>query len=126
MRVHETVAGWLKRNQSGGSFSTQLQIPDPYISSNVIDMQAWAYARSLRNLDAVDRQCVFVHGDEIAEYRRRKLCKQLRRQRDGAKSTRQKSTRSLETAFHVLRRVRDAAMNEPSAARQRSVPRSVR
>ena len=108
MRVNETVAGWLKRNQSGGSFSTQHQIRDPYISSNVIDMQAWAYARTLRNLDAADRQCVFVHGDEIAEYRRRKLCKQLRRQRNGAKSSRQKSTRPVEDGIR------------PAAARARS------
>jgi hypothetical protein len=121
MRVNETVGGWLKRNQSGGSFSTQHQIRDPYISSNVIEMQAWAYARTLRNLDAADRQCVFVHGDEIAEYRRRKLCKQLRRKRNGAKSSREKSTRPLETAFDLLQRVREA---EPLASHQ--VPRSMR
>ena len=120
MRVHETVAGWLKRNQFGGSFSTQHQISNPYISSNVIDMQAWAYARTLCNLDAADRQCVFVHGNEIAEYRRRKLCKQLRRQRNGAKSTSQKSTRPLEAAFDLLQRVREADLgctSEPRSMR---------
>jgi hypothetical protein len=90
MRVHETVSGWLRRNQLGSAFSSR-HIPDPYTSSNVIDMQAWAHARTLRNLDAEDRHCAFVHGEEIAEYRRRV--------RNGAKSTRQKSARPLETAF---------------------------
>jgi hypothetical protein len=110
MRVHETVSGWLKRNQLGSSFSSQ-HIPDPYTSSNVIDMQAWAHARTLRNLDAADRHCAFVHGEEIAEYRRWV--------RNGAKSTRQKSARPLETAFDLLQRVTSAIRATKRAVTQR-------